>query len=216
MTRIVLLEDHGLIAHTVAAALGGRDVEVVVVDPAIDGDLTVPLLAAEPELALLDLDLGPRGTSLELVGPLTEAEVPVVVVTGVTDPVRRAECVAAGAVGVLDKSGSFDTLVASIERVLASGTLLSSHERDEHLALLRGHTAAERERLAPFERLTRREAEVLGALMRGRSVEQIATAEVVSVTTVRTHVRGILTKLEVGTQLAATARATDAGWRPPS
>jgi two-component system, NarL family, nitrate/nitrite response regulator NarL len=216
VTHVVLLEDHGLIAHTVAAALAGRDVDVVVVDPADEEDLTAALLASGPDLALLDLDLGPRGTSLELVGPLTDAEVPVVVVTGVTDPVRRAECVAAGAVGVLDKSGSFDTLVASIERVLAHGTLLSNHDRDEHLALLRGHTAAERERSAPFERLTRREAEVLGALMRGRSVEQIATSEVVSVTTVRTHIRGILTKLEVGTQLAATAKATDAGWRPPA
>jgi DNA-binding NarL/FixJ family response regulator len=39
---------------------------------------------------------------------------------------------------------------------------------------------------------------------------------VVSVTTVRTHIRGILTKLEVGTQLAATTKATDAGWRPPA
>jgi two-component system, NarL family, nitrate/nitrite response regulator NarL len=187
-----------------------------VVDPAREEDLIGALVASEPELVLLDLDLGPRGDSLGLIAPLAEREVPVVILTGITDPVRRARCVAEGAIGVLDKAGSFDNLVAAIERALTHGTLLTRTERDRHLALLREHDTSERARLRPFEQLTRREAEVLGALMRGRSVEQIAEEEFVSVTTVRSHIRGVLTKLEVSSQLAATARATDAGWRPPS
>jgi DNA-binding NarL/FixJ family response regulator len=213
--RVVLLEDHGLIAHTLAAALDGRGIDVHVVDPAQHDDLPAALTEDDPELVLLDLDLGPRGDSVGLIGPLSEAGTPVVIVSGVQDPVRLARCVSEGAVGVLGKSGSFEELVTAIERALEKGTLLTPHEREQHLDVLREHDAAERERLGPFDRLTQREAQVLGALMRGRSVDQIAHDEYVSVATVRTHIRGVLTKLGVTSQLAATARATQAGWTPP-
>jgi DNA-binding NarL/FixJ family response regulator len=211
----VLLEDHGLLAHTVATALEGRGVDVRIIDPATAGDLVASITEADPELALLDLDLGPRGSSLDLIGPLVASDIPVAIVTGITEPVRHAECVAEGALGIVGKSASFEELVGSIDRVLAGRPLMSPHERDEQLALLRRHTTEARERLAPFDELTPREAQVLAALMRGWSVDRIASSEFVSVATVRSHVRGVLTKLGVGTQLAATARAAEAGWQPP-
>jgi DNA-binding NarL/FixJ family response regulator len=43
-------------------------------------------------------------------------------------------------------------------------------------------------------------------------VTEIARGWVVSEATVRSHVRGVLTKLNVGSQLAAVAAALDAGW----
>lgn len=213
---VVLVEDHGLIAHTLAAALAVDGTRVRALDPAEHDDLVAAVVDTEPSLALLDLDLGPRGSSLGLIGPIRDADIPVVIVTGTTDPVAHAACVEAGAAGLIDKAGSFDDLVDGVARVLDGDTLLHPADRDRHLALLRRHRAAERERLAPFEQLTPREAHVLGSLMRGRSVDQIASAEVVSVTTVRSHVRGILTKLGVKTQLAAIARATEAGWQTPT
>ncbi len=116
---------------------------------------------------------------------------------------------------MLSKSASFDAMASAVARALAGETLLTKHQRDEHLALLRKHAADQRERLAAFERLTPREAEVLGALVRGRSVDDIARSSVVSVATVRTQVRAILRKLDVGSQLAAIAAVREAGWIPP-
>ena len=55
--------------------------------------------------------------------------------------------------------------------------------------------------------LTPRERVVLTHLMRGHTVEQIAAVEYVNVCTVRSHVRSILMKLGVRTQLAAVAMA---------
>jgi two-component system, NarL family, nitrate/nitrite response regulator NarL len=136
-------------------------------------------------------------------------------VTGVTDPVRRAACVARGAVGIIDKADGFDVLLDAIETVQQQGTLLDHHERQEHLALLREHERRRAERLAPFEALSQREAEVLGELMAGRTVDQIAATAVVSVATVRTQVRSILAKLRVSSQVAAIGRARAAGWIPP-
>jgi DNA-binding NarL/FixJ family response regulator len=55
--------------------------------------------------------------------------------------------------------------------------------------------------------LTCREREVLTGLMAGLTVEQIAKREHVGVCTVRSHVRQVLWKLDVNTQLAAVAYA---------
>ena len=60
-----------------------------------------------------------------------------------------------------------------------------------------------------------RETEVLGHLMKGRAVRQIAERGAVSEATVRTQVKSILAKLEVTSQLAAVGVAHRVGWRPP-
>jgi DNA-binding NarL/FixJ family response regulator len=66
--------------------------------------------------------------------------------------------------------------------------------------------------LAPFRTLTEREREALLAMGHGQSVSEIAAAWVVSEATVRTHVRGVLGKLDVRSQLAAVGMALRCGW----
>lgn len=212
--RIAIVDDHGLVAHTLAAALESAGAEATIVDP-LREPLHQSLEAIEPELVLLDLDLGGAGEASQHISRIADSGANVVVVTGVTDPVRHARCVREGAVGVVDKGDSFDRLVEAVEQVLAEGTLLTAHDREEHLALLREHESRRDREHAPFEALTDREAEVLGALMRGRSVQEVADADVVAVSTVRSQVRAILTKLGVGSQLAAIGRAREVGWVPP-
>jgi len=212
--RLAIVEDHGLIASTVAAAFRGRGIEVTVVEPAAVATVVAAVVDLAPDLAVVDLDLGDGVSALDVLPGLRANNVPGVVLTGVRDPVRHAQCVAAGALGVLTKDGSFETLARAVDRALDGKPLLTRHEREEHLALLREHQHAEDRRLAPFRSLTVRETEVLGALMRGASVEGIATTSVVAVSTVRSQVRAILRKLGVSSQLAAIARATEAGWRP--
>ncbi len=212
---IVIVEDHGLLASTVAAALRAAGEDVEVVRPEVGRDLVPAVVGHSPDVVLLDLDLGEAGDATGWIGPLAERVPSVVMVTGVTDPVRRARCISAGAVGVLDKSGGFDELLTAVLTVREQGTLMTPHERDELLGMLREHEQDRQRELAPFEALTRREAEILGELMAGRTVDQIATAAVVSVATVRTQVRSILAKLQVSSQVAAIGRARDAGWVPP-
>jgi DNA-binding CsgD family transcriptional regulator len=55
--------------------------------------------------------------------------------------------------------------------------------------------------------LTEREQEVLGELLAGRVASEIAIAERVSLATVRSHIRAVLSKLGVSSQLAAVALA---------
>jgi DNA-binding NarL/FixJ family response regulator len=65
---------------------------------------------------------------------------------------------------------------------------------------------AERRQIAEkLERLTRREREVLAELARGHRAQAVADQYVVSLATVRTQIRSVLGKLEVGSQLEAVA-----------
>lgn len=63
-----------------------------------------------------------------------------------------------------------------------------------------------------FERLSRRERQVLSSLMRGQSVREISRDAYVSVPTVRSQIRSILVKLGVSSQLGAVVLAYRSGW----
>ena len=64
-----------------------------------------------------------------------------------------------------------------------------------------------------FERLSRRERQVLSSLMRGQSVREISRDAYVSVPTVRSQIRSILVKLGVSSQLGAVVLAYRSGWK---
>jgi two-component system, NarL family, nitrate/nitrite response regulator NarL len=66
-----------------------------------------------------------------------------------------------------------------------------------------------------FDRLTPREEEVLLALMSGAKARDICLQSFVSMPTVRSQIRAILTKLGVTSQLAAVALAYQSGWSGP-
>lgn len=57
---------------------------------------------------------------------------------------------------------------------------------------------------------------MLSALVDGLSAEEIAEAQFVALTAVRSQIRGILQKLEVRSQLAAVALTIRSGWAPPT
>jgi DNA-binding NarL/FixJ family response regulator len=67
------------------------------------------------------------------------------------------------------------------------------------------------EMAAALDALSTREQDVLRGLMRGLAAKQIARELVVSLATVRSHIRSILAKLDVGSQVEAIAVAHRVG-----
>lgn len=210
---VLVVEDHELLAQTLQVALDSEGLRTEFVGPSSAQSVIASVAQSRPALVLLDLDLGPPirdGTVLvEGIVALGSA---VLVVTGVTDRARVAAAVEAGALGYLLKSADFDRLLTVVRDALAGRPVLGDAERFELLALLRRRRDGDRASRAPFDRLSPREQQVLRELADGRSVEEIANRWVVSQSTVRTQVRGILTKLDVTTQLAAVALARTTGW----
>ena len=210
---VLIVEDHELLAQSLVFALRAEGLEVTSIKPTTTAEVLTQAEDVRPTVVLLDLDLGGAiGTSLPLIAPLERLGAQVMMVTGVTDRVRLAECLEAGAIGLLDKSTPFEQLVTSVREVAELGSLISPEQRHDLLAELRRQRALDRQRREPFERLTSREQQVLAGLMDGKSAEKVAEDAFVSLATVRSQIRAILLKLDVNSQLAAVALARRNGW----
>jgi DNA-binding NarL/FixJ family response regulator len=209
----LIVDDHGVLADGLAMALQAEGLPAEVHVPRSPESVIEAVRTCEPHLVLLDLDLGmERGSGVDLVEPLRTLGPRVLVLTGSTDRIVHARCLEAGAVGVASKGDPFDQLLDAIRRAARGEPAMGRRRREELLEELRHDRAARSERLAPFERLTPKEASVLLALAEGRSADEIARSSYVSLPTVRTQIRGILVKLGVGSQLAAVGMAIDRGW----
>ncbi len=210
---IVVVDDHGIIAHLVGDSLERSGHVVDVVDPALvdDTGILARVRGHRDPIVLLELNLGDR-SSLPLIRPLTDDGASVVLLTASEDEAIIGDAVTGGAVGVIRKSDPFHELLDAIAAVSAGEPLLSEARRDQLVE------SARRERLQRSEGhqlladLTVAERAVLSALMRGSSVRDIALDRVVGVETVRSQVKAILRKLGARTQVQAIAIARAAGF----
>lgn len=212
---LVIVDDHELLAQSLALSFSRDGIAATVLTPSTDAAVLDAIAAARPALVLLDLMLGEIGASLPLIDPIRALGADVVIMTGEENPIAWAECFEAGAADVVSKSEAFETLVDRISAIAAGRGAHTEARRAEYLTMLRQHRQSETVRLEPFERLTAREREVLAYLMEGIAAEEIADRTFVALATVRSHIRAILTKLGVNSQLAAVAAARHAGWSPP-
>lgn len=214
--RVVIVEDHRLLALSLRLALTAEGAEVHAVDLRERGGpdgVVDECLHQHPDVVLLDLDLGEAGDGAQMIAPLAAAGVRVVVVTGSTDRARLGECLEAGAIGLIEKVEDLDRLVDHVRLAAVGEPLVSAQRRLDLLNECRRQRTDRHRQLAPFEALTARECEVLAALVRGRRVDEVGHELNVCEATARTHVRGILRKLGVKSQLAAVARAREVGWQ---
>jgi DNA-binding NarL/FixJ family response regulator len=217
--RVTVVDDHALFAEALAIALRGQSVDARSVIP--EGPATTfpqlgrAIVESRPHLVLLDLDLGVVGDTMRLLSTLAAGNLSVIVVTGSADRVRRGEALAKGAQAVISKSAPFCQILDAVERTRNRLPVMSRAERGELLGDYRNATESRRELHTKFCLMTRREAEVLGQLMAGRQVTEIARTRFVSESTVRTQVKSILAKLEVSSQLTAVGLAHELGWHPP-
>jgi DNA-binding NarL/FixJ family response regulator len=217
--RVLIVEDHRLFAEAVDLALSVEGYAVhrieVPPDPGSPGTLVTEIVKQQPLVVLLDLDLGQFGDGVRLIEPITRAGANVVVVTGSTDRARWGDAVQSGARKVLSKGQPLGDISATVRRIIAGLPVMDREEREELVSewtRFREELHEVRERL---EQLTNREGVVLGHLMKGRAVRQIAGMSTVSEATVRTQVKSILAKLEVSSQLAAVGMAHEIGWQAP-
>lgn len=213
---VAVVDDHQLLTNSLAVALRADGFSVLVPELTTVEEVRATLTAGRPAVALVDLDLGEFGNGRDLVPFLVQLGTRVVIVSGHPDEAQIGQCVLLGASGWVPKSAPFEQLLGVVDRAAKGEPLLSEAERDRLLRAWGERRAAAEGALAPFERLSRREADVLGRMREGKSVERIAAELYLSENTVRTHVQAILRKLEVRSQLEAVAKATDAGWQPES
>lgn len=206
--RLLVVEHRELVALGLQLALSERSWNVETTSGPTCLDVVDHARRFEPECVILDIHLGDSiGNGIELIRPLMSTGAQVVMLTAERRRMALAECVEAGAVGWVSKNAGLDEVDSTLDHVLSGGTILGRADRVALLDHLRRERALMLRSHATFERLTQREALVLGALVDGLSAEEIADAHFVALTTVRSQIRAVLQKLGVRSQLAAVALA---------
>lgn len=217
-SRVCVIEDHTLFAESlqIALELKGHEVRRVPLPPDLHSATTLlpAVMRHQPHVLLLDLDLGNADGS-RLIEPVARAGTAVVVLTGSNDRARWGQCLRLGARKVMVKTSPLNEILSTIRLIGEGRPVMTVEEREELVRHWQEERAAVSELLDRLDRLTAREAEVLGQLMDGHQVRQIAETSVVSEATVRTQVKSILSKLEVTSQIGAVGLAHHAGWVAP-
>lgn len=128
---------------------------------------------------------------------------PTVAVGGLVALESLAGAVRRGAIAALNADQPFAELMAVLHDALTHSSRNTESARRKQLQRLRRRL----EHGQRFTSMTTREIEILGELIAGRSAVEIAGRLRISLATVRTHIRGVLTKLGVSSQIAAVALA---------
>jgi DNA-binding NarL/FixJ family response regulator len=171
-----------------------------------------------PDVALLEVDGADHTATMELIGRIRRANVPVAVMLRERTPSSIEMCLNAGAASVIDIESPLASLLEQLRRLTRS-TACAIPESEiipiPASATQRKFPADdpfESARRAPFNILTPRERAVLAELMEGHPAEAIARNGWVAVSTVRSQIKAILQKLGVNSQLAAVAMARQVEW----
>jgi FixJ family two-component response regulator len=153
--------------------------------------------------AVVDLQMpGLNGFDLQLALGRTRNPLPVIFLTGQGDVPTSVRAMREGAEDFLTKTAPKAALLHAIRRALAR----DAREREER--------ARRREICARFEKLTEREREVLGYVLRGRLNKQIAGDLGIHERTVKLHRTSITTKLRAPSVAELTRLAHEAGLLP--
>lgn len=211
-TDVLLVDDHPLLAIALQAELSKRGFNAELGDITSVEALLAQVQRLEPTLTVMDVSMPAIGDGVSLIAHVRAAGSRVIMLTGSFDACLWGECIEAGASAVVGKDEPLADIFGAIEAAVAGRPLRVNRNQ----VLLEAFTSTRRQRtmsLAPFELLTPSERRVLAGLMDGRTVSDIAATDYVGVETVRSHVKAVLRKLVVGSQLEAVALAYRTGWR---
>ncbi len=212
--RIILIDDHPLLAAALRNDLEQSGADVNVLDPTVGVDALVAAIdQQQPDCVVVDLGMPIPGGGTSLIGPLVDNDHRVLVLTGETETQLLARSSAAGAEAVLSKVEPLAEIVDTIMQV-ASGQSVRAAQKSQLAEEFRRMMAEQEARQAPFAELTPREQEVLAGLMDGQAPAVLAEKNYVSVATVRTQIKNLLGKLGVSSQLQAVAMANRSRWTP--
>jgi DNA-binding NarL/FixJ family response regulator len=205
MTRVVLVDDHGLFLAGVRAELG--DAVEVVGEAGTVADAIPLIKALDPDVVLLDVHL-PDGNGAAIVnGVALERPGVKFLALSVSDAAEDVIAVIrAGARGYVTKTIAGPELIAAVERVAEGDAVFSPRLAGFVLDAFR--TGEEPATRTEMDELTAREREVLQLIARGYLYKEIAARLHLSVKTVESHVSSVLRKLQLSNRHELTRWAT--------
>jgi two-component system response regulator DevR len=190
--RIFLLDDHEVVRRGIAELLGAVPGFEVVAEAGSVADAMPRVLAARPDVAVLDARL-PDGSGIDVCRDIRSAlpDTRCLILTSHDDQDAVFAAVLAGASGYVLKEVRTGGLIDAIRQVAAGRSLLDPAV----VAQVRARVQAAEEMDDRLASLSQREREVLGLIAEGLTNRQIGERLFLAEKTVKNYVSSLLAKL---------------------
>lgn len=193
-TRILVADDHEVVRRGLCTMLESHPGWEICGEAANGREAVELALQHHPHVVVMDINM-PELNGLEATRQICKAlaGVRVVILTAHDSEQLVREMLASGARGYVLKADAGDDLIAAVEAVVA-GRLFFTPSLSEYVMrslVKEGGPAETPERLSPRER------EVIQLIAEGKSNKEVATKLDISVKTVETHRKHIMSKLEL-------------------
>jgi DNA-binding NarL/FixJ family response regulator len=216
VTRVLIADDDDLMRAGLVELLTA-DPTIEIVGQAANGrDAVERAGRLTPDVVLMDVrmpDLDGIAATRELAR--TAPEIRVLILTTFEQDDYIFGALRAGASGFLLKRARPEELIAAVHTVASGDSLLSPSVTRRVIDRLAQQPSPDLSNQTRIETLTPREREILEYVARGLSNREIATALRVEESTVRTHVKRILMKLDLRDRIQAVIFAYESGVNQP-
>jgi len=201
--RVLIVEDHQIVADGLTALLNGQKDMTVVGNVASVAESAPRAAELLPDIVLLDFRLN-DGTGADAAAAIRRVvpNAKHIFLTREDSDVARFAALESGASGFIHKSRAASEVVDAIRKVAAGGTLITP---SAIATLINRRRQMDSQR----ESLTTREKEVLRLMAEGVSSRDIASKLGISYATVRTHIRSLDAKLGVHSKVQAIVKARE-------
>ena len=201
--RVLIVEDHQIVADGLTALLNGQKDMTVVGNAASVAESAATAAELLPDIVLLDFRLN-DGTGADAAAAIRRVapNAKHIFLTREDSDVARFAALESGASGFIHKSRAASEVVDAIRKVAGGGTLITP---SAIATLINRRRQMDSQR----ESLTAREKEVLRLMAEGVSSRDIATKLGISYATVRTHIRSLDAKLGVHSKVQAIVKARE-------
>lgn len=206
MMTVLVADDHPLFREAIVDALRGISNDIGVIESGSMSEAFDQASAiSDIDLILLDLRMpGVSGVKGVRALRTRRPDVPVAVISALTDSVVIRECFDAGAAGYIPKSLPRARFASAVQTVLEGGIYTPNDENIVEPAT--DDDGIDDSMRCRFELLTNQQRKVLELMAQGMPNKCIAYAINVQMTTVKSHVSSLLQKLGVSSRTQAVIR----------
>jgi DNA-binding NarL/FixJ family response regulator len=216
VTRVLIVDDDDLMRAGLVELLSIDPTIEIVGQAATGREAVARTRRLAPDVVLMDVrmpDLDGIAATRELSRTAPEAKVLILTTFEQDDYVFGA--LRAGASGFLLKRTRPEELIAAVHTIAAGDSLLSPSVTRRVIDRMAQQPTPSLTDQPKLDELTPREREVLELVARGLSNREIAAALVVEESTIRTHVKRILQKLNLRDRIQAVIFAYETGVNRP-
>jgi DNA-binding NarL/FixJ family response regulator len=210
--KVLIVDDDALMRAGLRGVLAS-DEGIELVGEADDGrQAAYRTRLLKPDVVLMDVrmpDLDGISATREVLAAFPDVRVVILTTFEQDDYIFGA--LSAGASGFLLKRTRPEELIDAIHTIAAGDSLLSPSVTSRVIEQMAGLPAPDAARDPRLEQLTAREREVLEHVARGLSNAEIAAALVIEESTVKTHIKRILAKLDARDRVQAVIFAYESG-----